>query len=402
MAERPPDKSRRPASGRRSPRAPSAPRAAVASEGPASAVGRLPGDHEGDHEEDTELDQVEPTPEQLADEPDAPGHDEGAAPAEVLELVAETSGTEHEERVEELATLAPASRSLAVRDPLQAYINETRRYPLLSAEEEHALAVRFFEQGDAEAARQLVTANLRLVVKIAHSYRKAYRNLLDLVQEGNVGLMHAVKKFDPYRGVKLSSYAAWWIRAYILKFVLANWRLVKIGTTQGQRTLFYNLRREVEALQRMGIDEPGPKLLAERLSVTEQEVQMMQKRLAGGDVSLDAPLGGDDQGTSRLDFVAATTAGPEQQVEQRELSGLLRDKVGTFGQTLRGREREIFELRTIAEEPLTLQEIGDRYGITRERARQIERRVMDRLRDYLRAELGDAVDVALGRDDGPR
>ncbi|MBK8479624.1 MAG: RNA polymerase factor sigma-32 [Proteobacteria bacterium] len=301
-----------------------------------------------------------------------------------------------------VATLAPSARSLAVRDPLQAYINETRRYPLLSAEEEHALALRYFEHGDAEAARQLVTANLRLVVKIAHSYRKAYRNLLDLVQEGNVGLMHAVKKFDPYRGVKLSSYAAWWIRAYILKFVLANWRLVKIGTTQGQRTLFYNLRREVEALQRLGIDDPTPKLLAERLSVTEQEVQMMQKRLAGGDVSLDAPLTGDDPGTTRLDFVAATTVGPEQQVEQRELSSLLRDKVMAFGETLRGREREIFELRTIAEEPLTLQQIGDRYSITRERARQIERRVMDRLRDHLRAELGDAVDVALGRDDGPR
>ena len=296
-----------------------------------------------------------------------------------------------------LALALPGRRSLAVQDPLQAYINESRKYPLLDREEEHVLAVRYREEGDLKAARRLITANLRLVVKIAHEYRKACRNLLDLVQEGNIGLMHAVKKFDPYRGVKLSSYAAWWIRAYMLKFILNNWRMVKIGTTQNQRKLFFNLRKEVERLQRLGFDNPGPKLLAEHLDVSEQEVTSMQQRLAGGDVSLDAPVGGEDgPSTSRIEMVPGEDAGPEAAVENRQFSQLLAEKITAFGTGLKGRDKEIFELRTVAESPLTLQEIGDRYGITRERARQIERRVMDRLRDYLRQELGDSVDIALG------
>ena len=299
------------------------------------------------------------------------------------------------------AVIVPTGpRSIARYDALQAYINSIRRYPLLKPDEEHALAVHYQETGDVEAARKLVTANLRLVVKIAHEYRRAYRNLLDLVQEGNIGLMHAVKKFDPYRGVKLSSYSAWWIRAYILKFILNNWRLVKIGTTQAQRKLFFNLRKEVDRLKALGIEHPGPKLLAERLDVTEDEVTSMQNRLAASDLSLDAPVSKDDTGSAtRLDFVPEASEGPDKQVEDKEFSELLRQKVATFGRTLSGRDKEIFELRTVADEPLTLQEIGDRYGITRERSRQIERRMMDRLRDYLREELGDAVDVALGKID---
>jgi len=296
------------------------------------------------------------------------------------------------------AALVPTRPKGLVRfDALQAYINQARRYPLLSPEEEHELAVHYLETGDIDAARRLVTANLRLVVKIAHEYRKAYRNLLDLIQEGNIGLMHAVKKFDPYRGVKLSSYAAWWIRAYILKFILNNWRMVKIGTTQAQRKIFFNLRKEMDRLKALGVDSPAPKLLAERLDVPEEEVRSMQSRLAGADVSLDAPVRTDDtSATSRLDFVTESGPGPDERVEKEEFSRLLQQKLQTFGGTLQGREKEIFELRTVATEPLTLQEIGDRYGITRERARQIERRMMDRLRDFLRAELGDAVDVALG------
>ena len=299
------------------------------------------------------------------------------------------------------ATLVPtAPRSIARYDALQAYINSIRRYPLLKPDEEHALAVHYQETGDVESARKLVTANLRLVVKIAHEYRRAYKNLLDLIQEGNIGLMHAVKKFDPYRGVKLSSYSAWWIRAYILKFILNNWRLVKIGTTQAQRKLFFNLRKEVDRLKALGIEHPGPKLLAERLDVTEDEVTSMQNRLAASDMSLDAPVSRDETGSAtRLDFVQEAGEGPDKQVEDKEFSQLLREKVATFGKTLTGRDKEIFELRTVSDEPLTLQEIGDHYGITRERSRQIERRMMDRLRDYLREELGDAVDVALGKVD---
>lgn len=299
--------------------------------------------------------------------------------------------------IKERYSLTPRQRSLAVRDPLQAYINEARRYPLLSREEEHELAVKLQEKGDLHAARTLVTSNLRLVVKIAHEYRKAYRNVLDLVQEGNVGLMHAVKKFDPYRGVKLSTYAAWWIRAYILKFILNNWRLVKIGTTQNQRKLFFNLRKEMDQLKAMGIDDPAPKLLAERLDVTEKDVRTMQERLSGNDISLDAPIrSSEEQKSTRFDIIPSDEQRPDQAIEDLQFSTLIREKVEAFGLTLKNRDREIFELRTIAEDPLTLQEIGDRYGITRERARQIERRIMDRLKDYISQELGDSVNVALG------
>ncbi len=302
-----------------------------------------------------------------------------------------------EEPASSKALVPGSSRSLARFDPMQAYINEAKRYSLLTPDEEHDLAVSYVETGDLEAARKLVTSNLRLVVKIAHEYRKAYRNLLDLVQEGNIGLMHAVRKFDPYRGIRLSSYSAWWIRAYILKFILNNWRLVKIGTTQAQRKLFFKLHKEVERLEALGVEQVGPKLLAQNLDVPEKDVLSMQKRLAASDLSLDAPVrAGEDGSASRIEFVVDQSASPDAEVENREFSAILQEKLKMFGAGLKGRDQEIFELRTLASEPLTLQEIGDRYGITRERARQIERRMMDRLRDYLREEMGDAVDVALG------
>jgi RNA polymerase sigma-32 factor len=342
----------------------------------------------GDGEETTSQDEAALAADDPSEsDPDATGPEEGSAG------IATAEGKRRGP-----AALAPTSpRSLVRYDALQSYINQARQYKLLTPEEEHELGVRYQETGDLDAARKLVTSNLRLVVKIAHEYRKAYRNLLDLVQEGNIGLMHAVKKFDPYRGVKLSSYAAWWIRAYILKFILNNWRMVKIGTTQAQRKIFFNLRKEMDRLKALGVDNPEPKLLAERMDVPEDEVRSMQRRLAGSDVSLDAPLQGDEPGTAtRLDFVTSSGAGPDEQVEAKEFSDILKEKLQTFGAGLTGRDREIFELRTVADEPLTLQQVGDRYGITRERARQIERRMMDRLKDYLREELGDAVDVALG------
>jgi RNA polymerase sigma-32 factor len=340
-------------------------------------------------DESTEAPDLEPSDEEL-----------NAEVGPTVDLADELEPDEPVEAAETAALVPRGVRSIARYDAMQAYVTETRRYALLTPEEEHQLAVTYRESGDVEAARRLVTSNLRLVVKIAHEYRKAYRNLLDLVQEGNIGLMHAVTKFDPYRGVRLSSYAAWWIRAYILKFILNNWRMVKIGTTQVQRKLFFNLRKEMERLEAMGIAEPGPKLLAERLDVPQAEVESMQRRLAGSDLSLDAPVRGDEAGgATHLAFVTDQSAGPEVQASDKEFSALLREKLLTFGQTLKGRDREIFELRTLAEEPMTLQEIGDRYGITRERARQIERRMMDRLRDYLRQELGDAVDVALENRD---
>jgi RNA polymerase sigma-32 factor len=285
--------------------------------------------------------------------------------------------------------------SVAKYDPMAAYMQEVRRIPLLSREDEHELAVRYRELGDLGAARTLIESNLRLVVKIAYEYRRAYRNVLDLVQEGNVGLLQAVRKYDPTRGVKLSSYAAWWIRAYILKFILNNWRLVKIGTTQAQRKLFFNLRKEREKLEQLGF-RPDPKLLAERLDVTERAVIEMERRLAAPDASLDAPLGDDEGGVrTRLDlFDDESAERPDQTVEKSEFQLMLRDKLAAFGAELEGRDRTIFERRWLSEEPMTLQQIGDEYGISRERARQIEKRLMDRLRSYLEREFGGEVDIS--------
>jgi len=303
----------------------------------------------------------------------------------------------------EVEEAAPVERgsSLARRDPMALYLRETRRYPLLTPDEERALATRLVEHGDTQAARKLIEANLRLVVKIAYEYRRAHKNLLDLVQEGNIGLIQAVSKFDPYRGVKLSSYAAFWIRAYILKFILNNWRLVKIGTTQAQRKLFFNLRKEREKLEQLGF-QPTTALLAEKLDVPEKEVIEMERRLAAPEASLDAPVGGggDDEGTrTRLDYLPSEDIRPDRAVAQSEFSELLRGKLEAFAATLEGREQTIFRERWLTEDPLTLQEIGDRYQVSRERARQLEKRMLDRLKKYLEAELGTAVDIgALSRE----
>ncbi|ACY15051.1 RNA polymerase factor sigma-32 [Haliangium ochraceum] len=290
---------------------------------------------------------------------------------------------------------------LIKHDPLSAYIQETKRYPLLSREEEHDLAVKLVENEDADAARRLIEANLRLVVKISYEYRRAYRNLLDLIQEGNIGLMQAVRKYDPYRGVKLSSYAAWWIRAYILKFILNNWRLVKIGTTQAQRKLFFNLRKERERLEQLGFT-PTPALLAENLDVTEKEVVEMEKRLSAPDASLDAPMQGEEDGAprTRMDYLPTEeTDRPDRQVAQSQFQELLREKLERFAETLEGREETIFRERWLTDTPSTLQQIGDQYGVSRERARQLEKRLLGRLRKYLEAELGTAVDIdALSRE----
>jgi RNA polymerase sigma-32 factor len=244
-----------------------------------------------------------------------------------------------------------------------------------------------------------VTANLRLVVKIAHEYRRAHRNLLDLVQEGNIGLMQAVKRYDPMRGVKLSSYAAWWIRAYMLKFILSNWRMVKIGTTQAQRKLFFNLRKEKEKLEKLGFGSDH-KLLAERLQVTEAEVREMDQRLAAGDMSLDAPVTSEEgDGRTRMDSLADGNQRPDAAAEEGEFRSLLRQKVEEFAVTLKGRDADLFRARWLAEDPKTLQEIGDRFGISRERARQLEKRLLDKLRLFLKAELGSAVDIGVMRDE---
>jgi len=279
-------------------------------------------------------------------------------------------------------------------DPLRAYMAEVARHPLLSREEERELALRYAATGDVDAAYRLVASNLRLVVKIAHEYHRSAFHLLDLVQEGNMGLMQAVKKFDPHRGVKLSSYAAWWIRAYIIRFIMDNWRLVKLGTTQAQRKLFFNLAKEREKLVSLGV-EPTPRLLAHNLQVEEREVEEMSARMAADDLSLDAPAGtGGEQGRqSRLERFASGAPAADEALAEGQLRALFRQKLLGFAAGIEDeKERFLFEHRLHPPEgvePLTLQEVGDRFRLTRERARQIEAKLTERLRAYLRAEIPD-------------
>jgi RNA polymerase sigma-32 factor len=278
---------------------------------------------------------------------------------------------------------------------MAAYLREVQRHPLLTPEQTHALAVKFVESQDAGAAAALVTANLRLVVKIAYEYRRAYKNIMDLVQEGNIGLMQAVKRYDPYRGVKLSSYAAWWIRAYILRFILNNWRLVKLGTTQAQRKLFFNLRKKRAELVALGID-PTDLEVAKQLNVSESEVADMDVRLSSGEKSLDAPVGdADGRSISRIDMMPSLLQGPEALMADEEINSLVKRNLAAFRTTLIGKDKElaIFDERLVADDPLTLQELGDRFGISRERVRQLEQRLTGRLRDFLRAEMGDAAEA---------
>jgi RNA polymerase sigma-32 factor len=278
-------------------------------------------------------------------------------------------------------------------DPLQAYLHEIQRHPLLTGEEERTLTLHYLKTQDVATAARLVTANLRLVVKLAYEYRRAYKNIMDLIQEGNIGLMQAVKRYDPYRGVKLSSYAAWWIRAYILRFILNNWRLVKLGTTQAQRKLFFNLNREKAKLSAMGI-EPTADEIARRLNVDESEVIEMDRRLSAGEASLDAPLGDSDgRPVSRLEMMPSGRVGPDMMVETHEMGALVHDRLGKFREQLKGKDVVIFDKRMAAEDPLTLQELGNEFGVSRERVRQLEARLTMKLREYLKDELGDAVDA---------
>jgi RNA polymerase sigma-32 factor len=304
------------------------------------------------------------------------------------------------ESPEELdASKAPALKEqsdLVPTDALQRYLAETRRYPILSREEEHELAVQYREGKDLDAAYKLVASNLRLVVIIAREYQRASQSLLDLVQEGNIGLMEAVKQFDPYRGVRFPSYAVWWIRAYIIRYIMNNWRMVKLGTTQAQRKLFFNLQKEKERLEREGIT-PQPKLIAERLSVKEREVVEMEQRLSGGDLSIDAPVG-DGEDDALVDFLPSGEQTAESRVADAEFQTLLQEKIAAFGETLEGKERVIFERRLLSEGPETLREIGEEFGISRERVRQLESRLKKRLKEHLLREIRDLRNIDVGVD----
>lgn len=267
-------------------------------------------------------------------------------------------------------------------DSLQRYMQEVGRYPMLTSEEEERFARHYQKFQDKESAQSLVLANLRLVVRIAMEYRSAFNNMLDLIQEGNIGLMRAVEKYDVEKNVRFSSYAAWWVRAYILKFIIDNYRLVKVGTTQAQKKLFFNLIKEKEKIEKLGFT-PTPKLLSERLNVKEDEVREMEVRMGSREVELDAPRANYD-GVKNLDFLPAGSESIQESLEQSELQDILLKNIEEFTSALKTKEKQIFTERLFAEVPRTLQEIADEYDITRERIRQIENRVVDKMRSFFK------------------
>lgn len=290
---------------------------------------------------------------------------------------------------------APSSSrvpAVGTRDSLHLYLREVSRFPMLKPEEEHELALRVRDHNDADAAFRLVSSHLRLVVRIAMDFQRRWmQNVLDLVQEGNVGLMRAVNKFDPDKGIKFSYYASFWIKAYILKFIMDNWRMVKIGTTQVQRKLFYNLNRERQKLIMQGYD-PDAAMLSERLGVTEEQINEMDQRLASTDMSLNAQVGEDSGGATRMDFLPALGPGIEDSLASTEIAGIVRSKLKAIMPKLNEKELYILHNRLLSDEPITLREIGERYNITRERVRQLEARLVEKIGQHMKNDIEDFSD----------
>jgi RNA polymerase sigma-32 factor len=266
-------------------------------------------------------------------------------------------------------------------DGLRAYLTEISKYPVLSREEEEA-EVKKMLNGDLEAAKKLVTYNLRLVVKIAFEYRNTWQNVMDLIQEGNIGLMKAISMYDPSKGTKLSYYASWWIRSYILKFLIDNFRLVKIGTTQAQKKLFYNLIQEQKKLEAQGLPAL-PEVISQTLHVKEEEVNEMTARLSGAaEFSIDQPTdpNGEAGEATFMSTYKDNSKRPDYLVEEKETEEQLKKRLDEFALTLNEKERTILKDRLLSEVPKTLQEIGEQFGITKERTRQLEQRLLDKLK----------------------
>ena len=289
-------------------------------------------------------------------------------------------------------SLVPAVRReerLVPLDPFAAYLQEAKRYPILSEEEEKELAIRLTETGDVDAAYQLTTANLMLVVKIAMTFKREWQNVMDLVQEGNIGLMKAVKNFDPFRGVRLSAYATWWIKSYILKYILDNWRLVRVGTTNSRRKLLFNLKKEKERLEREGFD-PSTKLLAEHFGVDENEIIDVETSIGAVDVSMDTPTRADSSMTPAQSLSDGKSL--EKRAEIDQFREILQQKIEGFKSELKPGEIEILEKRVLSESPLSLQELGDERGVTREAVRQAEQRLLKKFRIYIEEQMPEAAD----------
>ena len=271
------------------------------------------------------------------------------------------------------------SRAVSSTDPLAIYLSDIRKYPVLTKEQEQEVARKFFDTKDPEAAQILVKSNLRFVVKIAAEYSKFGAKMIDLVQEGNVGLMHAVRDYNPYKGARLITYAVWWIRGYIQEYLMRQYSMVRIGTTQNQRKLFYQLQKQKNALDALG-NEPSLAQISTRMDIPFDEVEQMAQRMSGRDVSLDRPLD-DDSGSSMMDFQKSSSdLSLDDQIARDEQLSILREKIGEIRHELSERELIILDERILNDEPLTLQEIGEKHGITREAVRQMEVRVMKKIK----------------------
>jgi RNA polymerase sigma-32 factor len=279
------------------------------------------------------------------------------------------------------------SDALAPLDPLTAYLNEIRQYPELSEEEEKELALHYEATGDTQAAYKLITNNLLLVVKIAMTFRREWQNVMDLIQEGNVGLMKAVKNFDPFRGVRLPAYASWWIKAYILKYILDNWRLVRVGTTNARRKLLYNLQKEKAKLEEQGFTASSKKL-AEHFGVSEKDVIDVQASIGAHDVSMDTPTHPDSEMTPAKSL--SDGRNPAQAIEKSQFHEALHEKIEAFLEDLKPIEKELFATRILAEDPTSLKEIGEHYNITREAVRQTEQRLLKKFKTYIKEHLPEA------------
>lgn len=285
-----------------------------------------------------------------------------------------------------------SSRGGSSKDILSSYLADVRRYPILNVEEEREAAIAYHEGGDQQAAERLVTSNLRLVIKIAFQYHRQWANVLDLIQEGNTGLVEALSRYDPYREIRFSSYAQYWIRALILRFLLDNFRLVRLGSTRAGRKLFFQLQKERDRLASMGI-EPTHRQIAENLGVSEKEVDAVDRHMRAPALSLDASSSGDGEGRSLSEVVPEKIANnPETEASRSELGSMVKQRLDEFVVTLKNdRERAIWDRRLVSTDPDSLSKLGKDFGVSKERIRQVESRIKKRLKVHLEEHLGDEI-----------
>ena len=285
---------------------------------------------------------------------------------------------ENKEKTEKKAKTANLP---ALTTSLERYLIEISNHPVLSREEEYELAVKYRDEGDLEAAKKLVSANLRFVVKVANEYKNYGINMMDVIQEGNIGLMNAVKGFDPTKGYRLISYAVWWIRAYIQNYLMKSWSLVKVGTNQAQRKLFYKLRSAKNALEKDGefISEEDYSKIAKELGVRNKDVIEMDQRMSKKDFSLDTKIG-ESQDNTYISLLEDQRFNQEDLLAKSQLESSIKDNIGPILETLKDRERYIIENRILTENPQTLDEIGKKYEISRERVRQIENSALKKIK----------------------